>query len=257
MVQEWLVLSTRSLAKTQTLESERGRTEWTLAGAAELVRAWKRLLLLDPPSEYTDGSELFAQGSIAREVFLLKSGVVKLTSTQADGGNTILGLRYPGKWVEQCAWVLEVPYPVSATTLTRCEIYRFDARRFRNRLDNSVEAFGLLVREQAHDYYDQAEALMRLKTLNARQRVEYFLAEFVPPTSFVDKRNPGRIRIPLKDHEIAALIGVSKQHFSILKRQMIEAGEIVTDSDYPSSMTVTEELYQKCQLVPFSRRRYG
>ncbi len=213
--------------------------------APELVAEWKRLLSLDCPSEYWAGSELFTQGAAAREMFLLESGLVKITSMRPDGKGAILDLRYPGQWVEQSASILGVPYSVSATTVTRCEIYRFDIRRFRSRLANSLEASSLFVYQEAMDLSNQADALLRLKTLDARERLEHFIAELVPPMGLMNTRSPVRLRLPMKDHELAALIGVSKQHFSILKKQMIEAGEVISDSDYRSTMTVTREFISR------------
>jgi CRP/FNR family transcriptional regulator len=206
---------------------------------------WKKVLPLEFPSECSERSALFTQGRDAREVFLIESGLVKLSSTQPDGQETILDLRYPGQWVEHYAALLHAPYAFTATTLTPCEIYRFDIRRFRSHLEGNLEVARLFMREQAIDYLAQADALIRLKTLTAKKRLEWFLVDLIPRYFRSSTPDSGRLHLPLKDYELAELIGVSKQHLSLLKRQMIEVGDVIADQDYPMTTTITRRLWQK------------
>lgn len=176
------------------------------------------------------------QGSVVDELFLIERGVVKLTCAGEDGQETILDLRYPGQWVDQCAAVLQISHLVTATTSTRCGIYRCGFERFQELITSRLEALSLLMRQCASDWCHQAAMLTAMKTLSARERVCQVLTQMFP---LLDIPAKGEIpaRLPLKDHEFAALIGVSKQHFSMLKRQMLDAGELPGDDslDTPSA----------------------
>lgn len=65
---------------------------------------------------------------------------------------------------------------------------------------------------------DQTAMLAGHKTLDARER----FAQFLPPpaASSSNSESPsGQPQFALHDHEIAAYLGVSKQHFSSIKRR--------------------------------------
>lgn len=234
-----MVATYRNRLSVVSIPGERNKRSTSIEG-------WKKVLPLEYSSECSERSTLFAQGGAAREVFLLESGLVKLSSTQANGRETILGLRSPGQWVEHGAALSHAPYAFTATTLTHCELYRFDIGRFRSCLEGSLNVCKLFMREQAIDYSTQSEALIGLKTLTARRRLEHFLADLVPDCFGPSSPGSARLRLPLKDYELAELIGVSKQHLSLLKRQMIEVGDVVADQDYPTTMTISRRLWQKC-----------
>jgi CRP-like cAMP-binding protein len=191
---------------------------------------WQRILDLDRPFEYQAGSPLFAQGGNLREVFLLASGMVKLTHTRLDGRETILSLRYPGQWLEPYAPGIDMIHLLSATTLTRSEIFRLDARHFQAALSQNLQALHLLLSAHALDFYRQAETMAQLKTLSARERFEQLLAQLAS-SSRMDGHGGARIRLPLRDHEIASLLGISKQHFSVVKGQMILEGVLIQENE--------------------------
>src|SRR5260370_31306638 len=97
---------------------------WRLARGAESLSAWKRLFHLDKSERFAKGDEGFRQGEFPREVFLLGAGWVRLTWELQEGRAALLGLRYPGQFLDTCAHELRHPYFVTATALSACEIYR-------------------------------------------------------------------------------------------------------------------------------------
>src|SRR5947208_15309782 len=61
----------------------------------------KRLAAITSPSSYPKGATLFVEGQVARGVFILCSGRVKLSTTSADGKTLIVRIADPGRSEER------------------------------------------------------------------------------------------------------------------------------------------------------------
>ena len=180
---------------------------------AEVVRLWKAWLDLGRTETYRPRTHVFVQGSLIHHMLLLECGFVKLDSTSRAGRDTLLDLRCAGQWLDYCPQLTGGPetaswdgyrYAFSAIACTACTVYRCDLERFQYVLAHNIEAANLLLGEQAADHRKQVAMLRAMKLLDAQERLQHFLTRILPCAL------SGR---PLKDHEIAALIGVSKQHF--------------------------------------------
>src|SRR5712691_8679747 len=79
--------------------------------------------------EHSAGFELFRQGRTAQDVYWVQSGLTKLVSLNEDGDETIIGLRSSGWFLGATSAILRKPYPVTATTVTDCKLYRFSAEQ--------------------------------------------------------------------------------------------------------------------------------
>jgi CRP-like cAMP-binding protein len=84
-------------------------TEWTAAQAARTLSAWRRLLPLGPLKRSGKDVVLFEQGDQPRQLFIIASGIVKLTCDSSSGQRSLLMLRYPGEFAEGCAYNLLRP----------------------------------------------------------------------------------------------------------------------------------------------------
>ncbi|MDQ3785018.1 MAG: Crp/Fnr family transcriptional regulator [Actinomycetota bacterium] len=85
-------------------------------------RLWERSVMrsLDP------GAFLYLAGDEAERVHLVSQGLMKLTSSDGDGRETILGLAVPGDLVGELAALDGLRQPFDVVAVTHCGVVGFD-----------------------------------------------------------------------------------------------------------------------------------
>jgi CRP-like cAMP-binding protein len=166
---------------------------------------------------YAKGVELFAQGQTLSDVYWLDCGLVKLVYCDAEGHERILALLPPQRLLGGATALLHCPSPVSAVTVTVCQLRRMAASDF----VKSLESDGPISREvlylQSQEVHEQFDRIADLSTGSSRLRLERFLRGMVT-ASPAASGTP--IRIPLKRCELAQLLAVTPEHLSRLFRQL-------------------------------------
>ena len=174
-----------------------------------------------------EGSELFRQGSRAREIYSIERGLVKLIRQEPDGKEVIGAIRYPGWLLGTSSVILDEPLPMTAVTVTRCHLYRITADVFVNLIKTDADLSWKLHRMMAREAHNQVARLTGIECLSARQRLEEFI------WLMVSSMEPGtfdkdvRVQFPAKHFEIAQFLAVTPQYLSWLIGQM-EKDRIVT-----------------------------
>jgi CRP/FNR family transcriptional regulator, cyclic AMP receptor protein len=198
--------------------------EETFAGLGEPADTDCVRMFCDHAAAYTfpAGAELLAEGAAVSEVYLIGQGLVKVARTDEQGHEVIHAIRGPGAILGACPALSRRPTQMSASTLTRCQVYRLSAAEFRRmaRTDGAF-AYGLLLvlcRRAADDTAHQ----IQLSTPDARTRLLLFLAQFLAD-GLPLKSGETQLHIPLKDHEIARYLIVDRTTLSKLYRRL--AGE--------------------------------
>lgn len=184
------------------------------------------------PIQHSAGAVLIEQGETARDVFHVASGLVKLQRVQPDGQELIVGLRSSGWILGAAAAIVEKPYPATAITVTPCYLARIEASRFRNRVFTDRQLSWRIHRMHGEEIYEQAAAAADHKTAPARKRLERFLARWVPHTVAADKNGFVPVELPLRQWEIAQLIGVTPQYLCQLFAELEREGVAVWDRDH-------------------------
>lgn len=187
---------------------------------------YKILCGLSPRQKYPPGVELFPQGSQAKNIYFIESGVVKLTSLYENGQELIVSLRSEGQLVGTASVILQKQYSLQATTLTYCNLGRISAEIFLHTLATSIE-FSCYV-QQAHgrEIDDQITQVVELVGYSARNRLERFLWMFIPQNNHIESNESICLRIPLKQWEIAQVLAITPAYLSRLLNQL-ESEEIL------------------------------
>ncbi len=200
--------------------------QWNELRATQALNTWRRLLMLGPPQAYPEHVSLFSKGDEPRDVFLVARGIVKLACDLPDGKQSVLTLRYPGQFVEECAYDLHIAYPVSAFTITPCELYRLDVARMREaeKHDPEVNAFEREVLKR--DLYNLAVSNVELKVVPPVERFERFLWELA--TVLRVRRSGADVRFvsPLDNREMAELLGLSESHYKQVRSELEATGRL-------------------------------
>ena len=74
--------------------------------------------------------ELFHQGDVPDEVFVIREGIVKLLWSNTEGAETIVGLRWPGWFLGTAALIAGTTNPVTAVTLVPSRLERISSEKF-------------------------------------------------------------------------------------------------------------------------------
>ncbi len=156
----------------------------------------------------------------------MKSGIVKLACTLPDGHSELFSLRYPGQLVEGCAYALRAPYPVSAFTITPCQMHRIEAQRMIEAMRESAELANFIVRLQCIDLYNTAVVLAEMKTLRLHDRIERLLWDLAAVIGTRKADGSTHLVVPLSDGEMAQLLGFSVVHLKRSRKYLEDIGRL-------------------------------
>jgi len=189
-----------------------------------------RLVGMPAARDYPAGTEILRQGSPAERVLYLESGLVKLLRAQADGGETIVGLRSSGWFLGAAAAILGRPYVARAVTLSRCRIADLDAARFGRLVREDASLSWRLHEMHSREAYEQMVQMADLGSRSARGRLEQFLHEMA--SALDGAGDDVRLSIPLRQWEIAQLIAVTPQYLCRLFADMEREGLLKREGEF-------------------------
>jgi CRP-like cAMP-binding protein len=184
----------------------------------ELSSRWSTSELILLP-----GVELITQGRSVDQVWLIISGMVKLSFVEQYGGEVISNLRSAGCIVGAEAALLEESSLVTATTVTSCQVRHFPADGVRHLLQSSATLAFHMSRTIARETLDQTTAMMDATSGKARQRLVHLLRQLSVRRTNTDSGSLPSI-VPLKRHELAKLLAVTPEHLSRLIRILQHEG---------------------------------
>jgi CRP-like cAMP-binding protein len=166
------------------------------------------------------GGTVCRRGEMMNCFFGLAYGLVKL-SLRADGGDEkVLRLVGPGETFGEALVFRERPNPLDAVALADTMLVVFPSQAVNALLERDANfAKGLLssLSERMHNLVAEVEAST---LLSARQRVVAYL------DSLALDGAPARVRLPATKTVIAARLGVTKETFSRLLRELANQGLI-------------------------------
>ena len=182
--------------------------------------AWSSCFQTGPM--YPSGAVLFEQGSLVHDIYWLVEGLVKLVHVDESGGERILELQLPPRFIGASLGIVDLPSPVSAVTVTRCRVQRISRAEFVERLATDRQFSWDVHHVQSQEVYGQFRRLAALSTASSRIRLERFLRDLIESTA----RPSARICLPLKRWELAQLLAVTPEHLSRLFKQLCHEGVI-------------------------------
>ena len=187
-------------------------------------RGWNFLASFAPVDSCPPGRELLRQGEPARDAFLIESGLVKLSQTDEGGQECIVDVRSSGRVLEIDATLLGVPYTFTVTALTLCRVRRVRAAELRERVIADPVLSRQLHLAQSRDMLATLTLLAQVTRWSSRRRFEHLLETLsnTRPASGATLR----VHLPLKQWELAQLLGITPPHLSRMLGRMEEQGAL-------------------------------
>jgi CRP-like cAMP-binding protein len=187
---------------------------------------WIEFNDIAPAQIYPDGTELFGQESPAREVYIINRGLVKLMRLEQEGHGLIVGLRFPGWILGSASVITNKPHPVTAVTLTKCQLCRVPSETFLHLLSTDLRLSWHLLQMLSREVVEQSAHVAQLGCLTAPCRFEQLLWQLIMSLGLHQTHKTIRLQLPLKHREIAELIAVTPEHLSRILKKMQDKGII-------------------------------
>ncbi len=188
-----------------------------LNGLSEDIR--EKLLKDSVRRSYSEGETIFVQGDIARAVFIVLSGFVKLSRMTPNGTEAVVTIMGRNRSFAEAMVLRGEPYPVTAEAISDCTLLQIDGVRLRQfLLENQEFAIRMLASTFVHlqGLVDQIE---RLKAHTGVQRVAQFLADLTDLET-----GPCEVRLPYNKRLIAGHLGMQPESLSRAFARLREHG---------------------------------
>jgi len=162
------------------------------------------------PATYPKGATLFVEGQLARGVFILCTGRVKLSTSSADGKSLIVRIAEPGEVLGLPATVTGKSYELTAEVIEPAQANFISRQDFLTFLREHGEA-ALRVAQQLGETYHSAVAEMR--NIGLSHSTGEKLARFLLDLSGADNGGDRevKVKLTLTHEEIAQIIGASRE----------------------------------------------
>jgi CRP-like cAMP-binding protein len=159
---------------------------------------------------------LVNQGERVTKVQLLQTGLVKLLNVNADGHETLIGLRSDGWYAGSTSLVLNTPSVYSVYACTDCTVIEIAANEFLQCLSKSREMLDHFILGLCREVVSYSALQVELVSSRAEDRLNLLLDERA------EGYLTGKIMDPLpllKQMELAQLISITPEHLSRLRKR--------------------------------------
>ncbi len=179
---------------------------------------------------YRPGERLFQQGMPTHDLFILKHGHVKLTSSLPDG--RCQGLRLARPWSVLGIEALGMDsHPFSAEALTDVQVCTFRHRDMLKALESNPEMSLKLVTMLSAELRQAMAQIRNIGVLNASERVAWFLL-----STAVDNTCP-----PVSRSDIAEILGLTMETVSRVLSRLRQHGLVDAPSNRRSVQILDPE----------------
>jgi CRP-like cAMP-binding protein len=172
------------------------------------------------------GLQLLGQGEPARDVYIVHRGVMKLLWADSDGRETIVGLRWPGSFVGAPSVIAGGCSPASVITLVPAAVEQIPGDRFLQILRSDTTLAMRVHEAQSSEIIQQMSDLGELAIASAKTRFLNLLTRLTCSASQDICLPDGRLRLPLKKKELAALLAITPEHLSRMLGELRSEGVI-------------------------------
>lgn len=184
-----------------------------------------RALLLDRavPRRLLRGERLYLPGDEPGRVHVVVSGVVKLSASDGDGHETILGLAFSGDIIGEAAAVDRLPHHLGAVAAVRSHLLGIDAGFFVALLLGNPRAALELARQMAARHRWTCQTALERSASEARVRLAARLVDLARSLG-QDRDGSLELEVPLNQADLGQLAGMCRESVCKTMRSFRENG---------------------------------
>jgi len=184
------------------------------------------LLALGSPRRYDRNARVFHEGDRSDFVVVVTAGRLKIVATTATGGESVLGIRGPGSLVGELAAFDGGPRTASAIALEPTETRVVAADDFRAFVAAHPGAALELIRMLMGRLREGDRRRVEFGSYDATARVARLVCDLASDPGL---GRDGAVRVRLAQHEIAGLVGTSRESVTralavLRERRLVETG---------------------------------
>lgn len=165
--------------------------------------------------QLSEGQALFTEGQQAEHFYLVVDGYIKLFRTSRKGNEKIIEIANKGTvFAEAVIFMEQARYPVSATAVTDCQLYRFSNEVYVDLLSGSQKLCFALFFDLCERLHQLLHEVDLLSLHHARYRVvEYLNHE-------LGNGGPGRIVLGVDKKTIASRLSITPETLSRILHEL-------------------------------------
>lgn len=175
---------------------------------------------------FNTGQVLFSEGDDGRDVFIVFDGVVKLVTTAASGQQVILDLESAGSLLGELSAIDGQPRSASAEAVTPIDVLVVRIEDFRQFLECQPRAAFDLLGVVAARLRGSSRRQLEFGSSDALTRLCRCLLVMVD--RFGDQKDDPSVQLPIAQHDIAKLTGLSREAVVKALRRLRELGWVET-----------------------------
>ena len=138
----------------------------------------------------------------------------------------MFALAYPGELINLTVLNPAQPTSSSGSAVTDCEVYRIDLNRLESAGQEDPGILKMLNQFLQKQVALRTKALVEVKSLSPATRLEQRLGELAEVLGCNILGQPVRVPVPLRDGEMATLLGLSDRQFKRVKKSLQQNGSI-------------------------------
>jgi CRP-like cAMP-binding protein len=192
---------------------------------------------------YQKDQEVFSQGDPANQMFLLKSGRVKLSKITAEGNEITLDIRKAGDFLGESMLIADADYPLTALCLEETLICGFTKADFEKLiLENSNIGLNV-IKNLSRRINWLTERVGSFSLTNLEDRLYQVLTQVARDHGVTGPRGSS-IQFPLTHEELGFLVGAHRVSITKAMKVLKETGRILQEgrtlilapltADYPA-----------------------
>lgn len=174
---------------------------------------------------YPSGVNLFHQGEVPVEIFLVETGLTKLVCSEESGRALIVDIRFAGSLLGLSAVIRNESHPMTAITASPCRLIRISAGQFRELLHQDSQLGSSVHHLLSGEVINQAARITEIACLTARQRLENFIWQITKQAEPNQLEN-SKMQLPLKQWEVAQFLAITPAYLCKLLAEL-ESEEII------------------------------
>jgi len=154
------------------------------------------------------GSVLFREGEPGGEMYVIQSGVVRITRN-VRGGSRLLATLGPGEFFGEMAIISSKPRTATAEVVSEARLLVIDARTFETMVRSNAEIAVRLIRKFAERLAEADDQIENLVLRDASSRIVHHVARLATTRG---RPTPDGIRVEIDVEALPALLGVEPRH---------------------------------------------
>ncbi len=176
----------------------------------------------------TKGKSIFAQGRPANELFLIKSGMIRLSKINEDGSELTLDFRKAGDVVGENSLSGEMDYPLSAWAMEDTVTCGFNIDSF-NKLILSNPAIGLNVIKSMSIKMSSMTGRLESMSENSLENRLHSVLSLVAKEHGTKIDDGFVLNFPITHEELGFLVNAHRVSITKAMKSLIDCGKIIKD----------------------------